>query len=709
MPEEPRQINPDTNRGRELHRRLMRMFDEAKEGQDDIRKRMNFDSRFIHRRGSQWDDHASKARGDRPKPEVNLVVKKLEAIKGDQRQSRIDAKIRAAGGGAKERVAQAYEGIIRSITQSTRVKAARDGAFDEAVDCGMGAYLIETQEVDEESFDGLQEPCVKPIRNARNTVYWHGDGVDSQHRDSGACFVVTMMERGKFERRWPKARAADSTLVGANGPHKGWSTKTHLQVGDVFVREPYTAEIGLFSNGEVYDLGGPAKSVLDELEAQGVSLRKSKKVERWRVDHYKVSGSEILEGPNRVPCKYIPVVMVYGFLYWDQDGRQCYGLARHAIDAQRDYNYSIASIQEAAAVSAKDPVYATRAMVEGEEREWSMMGVRNKPVYFFNPDPTVPDGRPFRLGPASVQSALIQQLSQAEQNIKATTGVFGATLGEIQLQQSGQAVMAAQAKADAVTFGPKDNLRMAVAYEAECLLSMVPQVYDTERQVRILREDDETEDLQLVTREVADEETGAVVSLHDLRAGRYDIVVDIGPSYATKRVEALNALTALAGQVPELGSLGADVIAGELDVRKAGELVDRFRRRYIMAGVIDPNDEEMKEILESIQRQMQLRQALQGQQGPSGMERALMAMQQKKFENEILREAAEIDETVAKRVKDLTDSLETYKDLAPTPENIAAMGAISKEILDALASNDQNGGPAPGRPRPMAPVGPSLG
>ena len=682
---------------KKTHAQFMDWFDEAKTAVEDERKLANFDVRFIHQRGAQWDDWATKARGDRPRPEINLLVKKVEVIKGDQKQSRINSKIRASGGGAKEKIAQTLEGLVRTVSTNNKTKAARDNAFDEAADCGIGAYSMVTQYEGDNSFN--VEPCVRPIRNARNTVFWMPDGIDSQHRDSSGCFVIENMSRAKFKRKWPKAKANDTQLIGKNGPHKGWSSKTHLQVGDFYHREPVEKTYGLFTNGEVYEINAKTLQVVDELLKENVELArdgnenpKVKKVTGFDVKHYKLSGSEILEGPNDFPSSYIPVMMVYGFTFWDDEGRHSYGLARHSIDAQRDFNYAAAVIQETSALSAKDPLFVTKTMIEGYEKQYQTMGAINHPVYYYNPDQEAKSKAPHREGAPQTQAALINQLHQAEANIMSTTGIHNPSIGDNPANQSGRALLAQQAKGDAATFTIKDNLANAVNYETECLIDIIQRTYDTERQARIVREDGETEDITFVNKEVQDEQSGETVLLKDMRVGKYDIVTDIGPSYSTKRVENLNALTQLAGQIPALGQLGADVIAGELDITKSGDIVERFRKQYIQQGIIDPNDEEIKEMLEAMQRQQQIQQLMAQGSAPNPQqaqqEQAVFAMQQKKFENEILAEAAEIDKTISQRVKDLTDSLEKLKAFEQTAANIAAQESIFMEIQQALTSND---------------------
>lgn len=685
-------------RAQDRHRELMEQFDTCFALVADERDQAERDMQFAHKRGAQWDDWAKTARGDRPRPEVNLILGSIKVVTGEQKQSRITSKVRATGGGGRERIATVFEGLLRSVTMTNSVKAARDKAFDEAAVCGIGAYYIDTRY---ESDDSLNvEPHIKPIKNARRCVFWTCDGDDSLHRTDTGCYYIHDMPRAQAKKRWPHAKACDENFKGKNGPHKGWSTKDTVRIADYWERERYEATLALFENAasgetKLFEVDAKTMQVVDELSEEGWAIKldaaekpKSRKVERWKVMHYVLSGSEILEGPNEFPCFQIPVCMVYGYEYDDDEGTHHYGMVRHAIDPQRKLNYEVGAMMEASAKSAKDPVVATRNQLKGEERAWGMLGPRDPNYLYYNHDPKAP-GPPQRLGAPAIQGALNLQLTQSEEFIKMTTGIHSPGMGESQSGQSGRAVLALQAKGDTSTYSLKDSLANAVNYEAECLIDIFQKTLDHETQLRIVRDDDETEDIRLVNEEVTDEESGEVILLKDFRLERYDVTTDIGPSYATKRVENLNALTQLAGQIPVLGQIAPDIIAGELDITKAGELKERLRRMQINAGVVDPTDEDLKKMVEAMQRMQQLQQAMAPQRQQDPMEQMAMALQGKKLENEVLLEAAKIDETIANRVKDLTDSLDKLREFERTPQIQAAIDGIAFEIQQALTSNDQ--------------------
>jgi len=685
-------------KGGDLHKQFMEQYDAATAAVREDRERMESEIEFIHKRGGQWDDWAKKARGKRPKPEINLTNKRLEVVKGNQKRSRIDAKIRATGGGARDKVANVFDGLVRAITSNSRTHKVRSSAFEEAVDCGLGAYYIDTDYESDESFN--IEPAIKEIRNARSTVHWLVGGSDGQHRDSAGCFVESTISRSDFKQRWPSAKAGDESFKGKNGPHSGWSTRDTLKICDHWRREPYTRTLGQFKDSEgnenVYEVDEDTLKVVDEMAEEGIEPvlnakgePRTKTVRSFEVLHYVLSGSEILEGPNKFPCSMIPVCMVYGYEYWNKDGRHPYGMATFAIDPQRKLNYEAGAQLEASAKAAKDPWLATKKQINPYKRMWSTQGAENPEVLWYEPDERAQSKAPFRGGAPAMQNAIAMQMQNSEAFLHGAIGVHSASVGENPNAQSGRALLALQESGDDATFTIRDGLANAVAYETECLIDMLPKILDHETQLRILKDDEEAEEVQLVGDEFVDSESGNVVRLKDFRLPKYDVTVTIGPSTATKRIENLQILTQLAGQMPIFNELAPDIIAGELDITKSRELTERIKNFLIKRGIKDPTDEEAKAMFENMQKQQQMQQLLQPKQNQqSEQELRLLALQDKKFENEILKEGADIDKTVSERVKDLTDSLEKLQSLPDVPNRDAILQGITFEIQQALTSND---------------------
>src|SRR5690606_31072020 len=70
----------------------------------------------------------------------------------------------------------------------------------------------------------------------------------------------------------------------------------------------------------------------------------------------------------------------------------------------------------------------------------------------------------------------------------------------------------------------------------------------------------------------------------------------LGPSYATSRMEALDTLLEASQTMPVIAQEAPDIIVRNLDVKGADEIEKRIRRQLILAGKIEPTEEEAAEI-----------------------------------------------------------------------------------------------------------------
>jgi hypothetical protein len=120
-------------------------------------------------------------------------------------------------------------------------------------------------------------------------------------------------------------------------------------------------------------------------------------------------------------------------------------------------------------------------------------------------------------------------------------------------------------------------LRRAIEFCGRILVDLIPKIYDTNRVIRIIGPD-ETEQVVEINKSIVDVQTGKTVIINDLTVGKYDVEVDVGPSYATKRMEAVDAMLELVKAFPAMMQVAGDLLIKNLDVPEAQEMADRMRR-----------------------------------------------------------------------------------------------------------------------------------
>lgn len=624
----------DTDELREVHTLAVKRHDEAYAvGQDQMDKSIE-DTRFSQVEGAQWDDLAKRRRKNRPRYEINKVQLMVNKVVGDALQNRVSPKTRPAGRDANRKTAKVYNGIIRNIENQSNFKGVAKVALKEAVTGGMGAWQEITVVPDDDVFD--QEIRRKAIPSAVTRVFFDPSATDLQKRDAQYCFVDEWIGIDEFEKKWPDKTASSISAPARGFFHrvKNWFRKDRVRISDYWLKEPITKKIAQLSDGRVVEVTKDFDKVRDELLAEGVTVARSAQgnemvVERQshKVVHYKISGADVLSGPNEWAGKHIPIVPLFGYSMHIGEDHYYRGLTRFAKDPQRVLNYSVSGAIESTALAPKDPIWMTPTQIGKNGAELAAMNVTNKPIMKYNHDPQEP-GPPKRTGAPALNSAQIQQVSMMDGFIETTTGLFAPSLGDNPASQSGKALLAQQAQGDSATFELMDNYTDAVQYAGEIDIDLIPHIIDNERQIQIIQPDGESE-MVMVNQTVEDGQTGDFVNVVDLRQGKYDFTVDVGPSYRTQRTEAVNALTELSRNNPAFAQVSGDLIAKNLNFSESEELTSRMRKIGAANGYVDLSEEEIQEDQE--------KQASQGPQKPDPIQMMQMEQMKQQMEEQALK------------------------------------------------------------------------
>lgn len=630
---------------KKIHEIAMKRSEETFEATRDMREQGLEDVRFAYVNGAQWDDDAIKRRKNKPRYEINKIAPAIRQVTGNQRQNTISMKVRPVRDGATQELADIYNGIIRNIENRSKFSNIINNAFKEVCSSGYGAWQITTGYVNDQTFE--QDISIKPIKSAVSSVYWDASSTDENNRDANWCMVVSDIPVSAFESKYPKAQKVAIESGQIKNYHKDWCNGNNIRIADYYVREPISIILGELTDGRIVEIDDKFEKIRDELATQNIFVERTRKKKTHKVVHYKISGAEILEGPKEWAGKEIPVVSVYGYNIWIDGKHYVKGMVRDAKDSQRIYNYGSSAKIEITALSKKDPFWMTKEQAKGHERRLG----EDKTIQFYNPDPKAPNP-PTRTGAPAVQSALIEQVRQSDEDIKSTTGLFAPSLGDNPNQQSGRAILAQQRQGDTGTYELIDNLVKGVERSAEILIDTIPRVYDTERKERILKEDGQSE-LVDINQTIIDEQTGEEIVLNDISVGVYDVVASNGASYQTKRTEAVNVLTQLAAENPIMGQVVLDLIAKSLDFPFAEELTERIRKVMLSQGVIEPNEKELEKIQQSQPQQPSLAEQLQLQRVQLELQSLAADVDQKELEHRLTE--VKIQNEIAETQKTLTD------------------------------------------------------
>jgi hypothetical protein len=171
---------------------------------------------------------------------------------------------------------------------------------------------------------------------------------------------------------------------------------------------------------------------------------------------------------------------------------------------------------------------------------------------------------------------------------------------------SGKALRERQAMSDIGHFQYYDNQTRAIAHTGRVLLDLIPHYYSEERMQRIVGEDGVPEVIQL------NHKDSLGVIKNDVTVGRYDVVMDTGPGYETKRLEEAEQTVDLL-KIPALAEVAVKA-APDLIFRNFGmdELADRTvtASPQGMQKALQQLPKEAQNIVKALQMQLQQAQQL---------------------------------------------------------------------------------------------------
>lgn len=486
----------------------------------------------------QWDETERKLRegAGRPTLSFNKSGAFVRQVTGDVRQNKPAIKVSPAGEGSKKEIAEAYAGLIRNIEQQSNAPYVYSVAADNSVTCGFGYWRVVTQYSGDDSFE--QDIRIKPIQNPLSVVC-DPDAMELDRSDANWWFIYTTMSKEQFEIKYPKARIVEVEKLDKDDrtTYADWFKGDTVRIAEYWCKKPVVRTLWQLSDGQVCwaDEYDPEKFA-------GATMVNERDVDTYQITQHIVSGDEELEDPRPWAGKYIPIVRVIGEEVWVDEKCVTKGLIRDAKDAMRAYNYTRSSSIEVVSLQPKAPYKLSSAMIAGYEKVWQAANT-NLPYLVYHSDPNMPGKSPEREQPPVPAAGLMAEAELANRDIQATIGIYDPQLGARSNETSGRAIMAREAQGDTGTFVWIDNLGLAISYTGKILIDLIQKIYDTRRVLRVIGPDGEDKTIT-INHQVTDGAGNSRVlhdpmkGFYDLTLGKYDVIVQPGPSFASRRDQA---------------------------------------------------------------------------------------------------------------------------------------------------------------------------
>lgn len=545
----------------------------------------------------QWPDDIRQEREQESRPclTINRLPQFVRQVTGDIRRMNPSIKVLAADNAATEETAEIYEGLVRHIQSASDASSVYEWAAECAAACGVGWFRIVTDWEDDASFN--QEIRLEAVRNPL-TVYYDPLSEKPTREDAAYIFITSKMPREDFEEQYPDAQPVDVDRDAQIEGISNWYEQDNIVVAEYYWKEPVEKTLSLLPTGEIIEGTVPAP----------LQVVRTRKVMSHKVMWSKISGKDVLEGPQEVPCNHIPIVCVPGEEWTVGDRVYRSSVIRFAKDPQRLYNYWRSAQTELVALQPKAPFLVTPKQIAGFETFWNEANDSNRPYLPYTPDPQAP--MPTRANPPVASQGMMAEIQMAAEDMKSTTGVYDASLGNRSNETSGVAIRQRQMEADVSTSIYSDNMAKAVEYAGRIIVSMIPKVYDTQRTVRILGVDDQEK--MVAINQMFVTQDGPVL-MNNVTAGKYDVKIAVGPNYSTMRQEAAENMLEFVRVFPMAAQVTGDLIAKNMDWPGADQFADRLKK-MLPPGVRDPEDmspEEQQQMQQQMQQQAQQAQMQQ--------------------------------------------------------------------------------------------------
>jgi hypothetical protein len=571
-----------------------------------------------------------------------------------------------------EKVAQILQGICRHIEVNSNADTAYDEAFDYAVRMGWGYWRVVTDYVREDSFD--QEIYIEPIHNPF-TVYFDPNSILPDGSDAEKCLITEVISKNVFRSLYPDADDTVSFTQRATGDVLAeWVMKEDIRIAEYFYTERKPATLIMLSDGTKLYKDELKDDELEMMAANGIIVvdeRPSyKKVIKW----CKLTAMQVLE-EREWPGKFIPVIPVYGQRLFVESKRKKFGLVRMAKDPQRMYNFWQTSITESVALAPKAKWLLAEGQDEGHENEWVQANIKSTPVLRYKQ--TDIEGRPApvptRLQPEPPPAGILAASASINEDLQAVLGVFDPNqmpTGNI----SGKALMGQQQQIDLTNYHYYDNLTRSIKHTGKILLDLIPHIYDSQRVMRIIGEDAQPE--MVTINEPSQTEEGVYEILNDVTVGQYDVVMDTGPGYNSKRLEAVNSMMPLMQGNEQLFQMAGDLFIRNMDFPGSDVIADRLAAMNPMAQI-----DEKSKIPPMAQMKMK-----QMEDQNKQLQDQLIAMQ---LEINNRSQVAQIKEEGANKRKlmDVTSrahNTETMAEVKVNDQNTRAITSQNKTEIDAI-------------------------
>lgn len=593
--------------------------------EETTRKKMIEVLRFVRVVGAQWEGSTSAgwAMDDKrfekyPRFELNKLAREVDRIITDYRQNRINVVFRPKDGAASDELADKMNGKFRADFNESSGGEAIDNAFDDAVTGGFGCFRMDTEEEDAFNPESVQRNIrFYPVYDPASCVFFDQNSKQYDRSDAMWATELYSLDRDSFEEQYPDALPPAALETIDTGKQFDWVTPNVVYLARYYEKRIEDVDVISYLNPltqqtVVYD-EQQIEDIKDELTESGFEEQSRRTVKKPRVYCGILSGGEWIEKPKRLPGCYIPLIPVYARRSFVDNKERIAGHATLAVDAQRLENLIVSMLADNAAQCGGDniPIVDINMIPGPLAQAW---GDRNTDRPAFLPVDSLRDadgnviaaGQVINFTPTTPLSPAVAAILQY------TGGTIQQIVGASQLENmpsnlATETVEAIFSRMDGQGALYMDNLAKSLRHAGRVWREMAREVYGSTDYIRIVQEDG-SDEFVLMEGKIIDRTTKEEIGLNDLSQGRYEVEADVGEASTTRRqatVRNLTNLLATMGDASPNAAIVASLIIMNMDGEGMNDFREYARNQMILQGVIKPETDEEKAMLEQSKQNQQ--------------------------------------------------------------------------------------------------------
>jgi hypothetical protein len=561
-------------------------FSAAAEEEKDLRASFVSDLKFASPDGDeQWDPtiKAQRVAAQRPAMSFPRCHTFVQQVSNEARQKKPQIKFAPRLDQDKD-TAEILEGLARYIQYDSQAQVAYETAIEYSAGGSFGYYRFLTDYVDDDSDD--LELKVVPVLDPM-AVY--GILVPACfNRKPMYGFVVEDMPKEEFKLQYPKSQMTSLGWDDAQKQAGDWVADNTVRIAEYW-----------------YVVTGSENVDPEDDEAKP----KRSKRPKHTVKFCKINGIEVLEGSETDwPGSSIPIIPVLGKQMIMEGKPKLFSVVRPQKAAQQLINYSKSRIAETLSTSPISPfMVPVGAIPSGKENQWMTLNTTQRPFLEYNVVDVT--GKPIPPPQRQTFEPPIQSLSafvaQEVDDMKATTGIFDASLGNNANETSGRAILARKDQANLTTMHYIDNLARSFKQGGDIIAEIVPKIYDTERQIEILGEDEKQ---KVVTINAEHQDETGKTKHYKVAGAKMSYVVTMGQAFDSKRSESFDTMQQVLQSAPDLIHIIGDIFFQQSDLAGADEIAERLHK-MLPPQLQDQNEqtpEQAQAMAAQAHQQMQL-------------------------------------------------------------------------------------------------------